>query len=127
MPSTRSIHGRVTATDEDGKTIRPWVDLHTTDEKEARRKLAKLNADVNRAPVAELMRFEGYALSWHEARVARGVAQAPSEKGWLHNHILPVLGKPGARSRPRSPRAGSTGGAPGTSRGTVTRRRTRST
>jgi integrase len=92
-----SYYGRLFIRDpQTGAVSRPWYKLNTLDEDEARRLLDQLNAQVKPADAPEtpgaLQTFGAYAAAWRRARVARGVAQAESEKGWLDNHILPVLG-----------------------------------
>jgi hypothetical protein len=91
---TRSYWGRLTVTNPDGTPERPWVNLHTVDEDEAHRQVRKINADLLKrdgVTTADLMRFGPYAQGWLDARIARDVAQAPSERCWLNKYIQPLL------------------------------------
>lgn len=104
---------RVTVKLPDGRTVRPWYALGTRDPAVAAKLRDELAEDalthpenfVSAAPAPKPnlgQRFDVYAAAWLERREAEGVAQTQSERGWLVNHINPVLGNlflPDIRSR----------------------------
>jgi integrase len=79
-----------------GTVTRPWYKLNTLDEATAIRLRDQLNAQAAQPAAPEtpgaLQTFGACAEAWLRARVARGVAQVESEKGWLANYINPILG-----------------------------------
>ena len=91
---------RVTADRPDGSTWRPLVSLGTADKSLARRKLARLNAELaaGRDPfgaceVADAPEsVKAYAEAWHAKRVAQGVVMVQTEWRYLIAHVLPVMG-----------------------------------
>ena len=82
-----------------GTVSRPWFCLNTTDEATAIELLAEINEHPPVPASASVAssgprRWRAYADEWLASRRRRGVAQVDSEKGWLQNHINPVLGDP---------------------------------
>ena len=79
-----------------GEVTRPWYKLNTHDPVVAARLRDQLNAQTGPKHGAKVPEgattFREYSARWFEARVARGVAQVASERGWLANHINPVIG-----------------------------------
>ena len=91
---------RVTREAEDGSTTRPLYSLGTADEALAKRKLAKLVAQVESghctldalddASAPEALRE--YAQQWLRKREAQGIVMAPDERRMLERHVLPAIG-----------------------------------
>jgi len=93
-------HAQVTAT-VDGRTRRLFFELGTGDRLAAKRKLARLVADLEAgkrpAVAAEMARqpqtVAAYAEAWLERRTALGIGMVRDERCSLVNDVLPLLGE----------------------------------
>ncbi len=89
---------RVTV-DVDGEAIQQTVDLGTTNKAAARRKLARLVADLVKGSPADQAQERAkvetvatYAEAWFAGREARGVATAKGERAWFANYWADAIG-----------------------------------
>jgi integrase len=93
----KTWHARLTVTVE-GESLRKWFDLGTDNKAVARRKLAKLVAEVakGQAPAPEQVRAietaNAYAEPWLAAREKRGLPSAENERRYWQHVWRPAIG-----------------------------------